>query len=343
MRRDPGSAFRTSATCRSAAAADRWVGAKGMGLPPAGMGLPPAVAGATPLRAMAVAAITSRVASLRTRRIGTWEPTKASPPVGACDGAGLCWGQAWRDPLAGSHRRAGAPPPARCPTAAASWQRPRRRTRKRTGNSTGNLHPWAEVAAWSGRTMHRLAQFHAISRPAAAPAGPAPWNDEDPPAGNLPAELLRILCGALAEHTGTTESCWFCLWNGYGWLYGSPWAGIMGRREPIAVPPAFPAEVLDGPRVRLPAGTTCCSPVRWRHHPNSAGPTPTAPSSPSPPTCSGRRTMPGAWPPRSTCSAPWSPGRKPSPRPWWATRSLRHGGSNRQTPSPLTATRSTPR
>jgi hypothetical protein len=108
------------------------------------------------------------------------------------------------------------------------------------------------VAAWSGRTLHRLAQFHAISRPAAAPAGPAPWNDEDPPAGNLPAELLRITCGALAEHTGTTESCWFCLWNGYGWLYGSPWAGIMGRREPIAVPPAFPAEVLDGPRVRLP-------------------------------------------------------------------------------------------
>src|SRR5215213_8110231 len=107
-------------------------------------------------------------------------------------------------------------------------------------------------AAWSGRTMHRLAQFHAISRPAAAPAGPAPWNDEDPPAGNLPAELLRITCGALAEHTGTTESCWFCLWNGYGWLYGSPWAGIMGRRGPIAVPPAFPAEVLDGPRVRLP-------------------------------------------------------------------------------------------
>src|SRR5829696_3035741 len=200
MRRDPGSAFRTSATCRSAAAADRWVGAKGMGLPPAGMGLPPAVAGATPLRAMAVAAIASRVASLRTRRIGTREPTKASPPVGACDGAGLCWGQAWRDPLAGSHRRAGAPPPARCPTAAASWQRPRRRTRKRTGNSTGNLHPWAEVAAWSGRTMHRLAQFHAISRPAAAPAGPAPWNDEDPPAGNLPAGS----CASRAEPSPST-------------------------------------------------------------------------------------------------------------------------------------------
>jgi hypothetical protein len=126
---------------------------------------------------------------------------------------------------------------------------------------------WAEVAAWSGRTMHRLAQFHAISRPAAsAPTGPPPWNGEDPPDGNLPAELLRILCGVLAEHTSTSQSCWFCLWDGYGWLYGSPSVGVMGRSGPIAVPPPFPAEV----------------PVRCRQHPNSAGPTPTAPSSPSP-------------------------------------------------------------
>jgi hypothetical protein len=58
---------------------------------------------------------------------------------------------------------------------------------------------WAEVAAWSGRTMHRLAQFHAISRPAvSASTGPAPWDGEDPPDGNLPAELLRILCATLA-------------------------------------------------------------------------------------------------------------------------------------------------
>jgi hypothetical protein len=113
--------------------------------------------------------------------------------------------------------------------------------------------PWAEVAAWSGRTMHRLAQFHAISRPtAAASSGPAPWDGQDPPDGNLPAGLLRILCATLAEHTTTPRSCWFCLWDGYGWLYGSPSVAIMGRRGSIPVPPAFPAEVLEGPRVRLP-------------------------------------------------------------------------------------------
>jgi hypothetical protein len=112
---------------------------------------------------------------------------------------------------------------------------------------------WAEVAAWSGRTMHRLAQFHAISRPAAsAPTGPAPWNGEDPAAGNLPAELLGNLCATLAQHTATPESCWCCLWDGYGWLHGSPSVAILGRRGSIPVPPAFPTEVLDGPRVRLP-------------------------------------------------------------------------------------------
>jgi len=101
--------------------------------------------------------------------------------------------------------------------------------------------------------MHRLAQFHAISRPSpAAQSGPAPWDGQDPPDGNLPAELLRILCGTLAQHTSTPYSCWFCLWDGYGWLHGSPSVAIMGLRGSIPVPPAFPAQMLDGPRVRLP-------------------------------------------------------------------------------------------
>jgi hypothetical protein len=156
---------------------------------------------------------------------------------------------------------------------AADWLRPRLR---RFGSAVAAvvpngfpayvriLHPaqgpdnrpvrWAEVAAWSGRTMHRLVQFHAISRPgASAPINPGPWDGQDPPDGNLPAELLGILCTTLAQHTSTPTSCWFCLWDGYGWLHGSPSAAILGRHGPIPVPPAFPAEVLDGPHVRLPS------------------------------------------------------------------------------------------
>jgi hypothetical protein len=156
--------------------------------------------------------------------------------------------------------------------AAADWLRPRLR---RFGSAVTAvvpdgfpayvriLHPargpddrplrWADVAAWSGRTMHRLVQFHAISRPSpAARTRPAPWNGANPEDGNLPAELLEVLCATLAQHTGTPTSCWLCLWDGYGWLHGSPSVAIMGHRGSIPVPPAFPAQVLDGPRVRLP-------------------------------------------------------------------------------------------
>jgi hypothetical protein len=119
--------------------------------------------------------------------------------------------------------------------------------------SDGRAVRWAQVAAWSGRRMHRRVQFHAIARPAASvPTDPAPWDGEQPAQGNLPAELLRILCATLAEHTSTAASCWFCLWDGYGWLHGSPSVGLLGRRGALQVPPAFPPEVLDGPRVRLP-------------------------------------------------------------------------------------------
>ncbi len=52
---------------------------------------------------------------------------------------------------------------------------------------------WADIAAWSGRTMHRLVQFHAIARPLTPnPTDAAPWDGQDPPTGNLPPDLLRI-------------------------------------------------------------------------------------------------------------------------------------------------------
>jgi hypothetical protein len=147
---------------------------------------------------------------------------------------------------------------------------------------------WAEVAAWSGRTMHRLAQFHAIRRP-----------------GGLSADRPPVL-----ERRGPT-----------------------GREPAHRVPPAFPLPSRD---YLLFAGSLAAAPVLGWTDPYGS-------FFPQSPTCSGRRTTPGALLPRSTCSAPWSPDRRPSPRFSWVTRALRHGGSNQQTPSPLTATRSTPR
>ena len=115
---------------------------------------------------------------------------------------------------------------------------------------------WAEVAAWSGRRIHRQAQFLAIARPAEAASAAGrrhPWDGDPPPDGNLPPELLRILCAALAGHTSEAGACWFCLWDGYGWVHGGPAVAVFGPDGPVTVPPAFPPEVLEGPRVRLPA------------------------------------------------------------------------------------------
>ncbi len=91
----------------------------------------------------------------------------------------------------------------------------------------GELIRWAEMAAKSGRTMHRLAQFHAINRESATgvnPAGNGPRN------GNLPAVPLKALCGTLSLHTRTPESCRFCLWEGYGWLHDDDFGGSVSLR-----------------------------------------------------------------------------------------------------------------
>jgi hypothetical protein len=100
----------------------------------------------------------------------------------------------------------------------------------------GEQVSWATVAAWSGRRMHRLVQFHAIARPLfVVQDNRAPWNGESPENGNLPIDLLRALCRVLGEHTRTPDRCWLCLWEGYGYLDD-----------------VLPAEVRDGPRVQLP-------------------------------------------------------------------------------------------
>src|SRR5215813_957460 len=74
---------------------------------------------------------------------------------------------------------------------------------------------WADVAAKSGRTMHRLAQFHAINR---ARAGASIGTADPPETGNLEPNRLTSLCEVLRRHTNTPQFCWFCIWRGYGFL-----------------------------------------------------------------------------------------------------------------------------
>ncbi|WP_083983528.1 hypothetical protein [Actinomadura hibisca] len=118
--------------------------------------------------------------------------------------------------------------------------------------------PWAEIAAWAGRELTPTSRFREVSRPEPdTVTGPAPW-DGDPSGGELPPRTLRALLDVLAAHTATTATCWFCLWDGYGWIDGAGVVVFASAKAgappalPARMPAAFTPEVLDGPRVRLP-------------------------------------------------------------------------------------------
>jgi hypothetical protein len=78
---------------------------------------------------------------------------------------------------------------------------------------------WSEVARQTGRRAHALMQWHAL----VGSADPlnvtgSRWPGTDPRRGNLVSEVLAPLCDVLAGHTATPERCFFCLWDGYGWV-----------------------------------------------------------------------------------------------------------------------------
>jgi hypothetical protein len=78
---------------------------------------------------------------------------------------------------------------------------------------------WSEVAAWNGKTIHPEVQFQPIAgENPASKFGPAPWR-QDPLNGVLSNRQMKALVGLLATHTSTPDACWFCLWDGYGYLH----------------------------------------------------------------------------------------------------------------------------
>jgi hypothetical protein len=121
---------------------------------------------------------------------------------------------------------------------------------------------WAQVCAATGRRPHALMQWHAIAgvietqvetRSGTALTKTMLWPGAEPEVGNLEPDALRTLCGVLAGHTAPGQDCFFALWEGRGWIHGSPSvavANLDGSSEPV--PPAFPPEVIDGPRLRHP-------------------------------------------------------------------------------------------
>ena len=118
---------------------------------------------------------------------------------------------------------------------------------------------WSEVAALSGKTAHPEMQFQAIAPPAQDPE-PRVYQ---PRPGVLSERQAGALVALLSKHTSTPNSCWLCLWEGYGYLTPGAMAPLVAARRPSArlrvrlkllqlrwSRPGLPRQ--DGPRVRLP-------------------------------------------------------------------------------------------
>lgn len=81
---------------------------------------------------------------------------------------------------------------------------------------------WADVAAVTGRTMHRQAQFARIASLAPGRTSDAHEQAVHPPAtGDLAPGQLAALCRLLKPHTPDGMNCWFAVWAGWGELNGS--------------------------------------------------------------------------------------------------------------------------
>ena len=127
---------------------------------------------------------------------------------------------------------------------------------------------WREVAHWSGRKFHPLAQFERLSVPARSLWGPPPF-EQAPFKGTLTSEVCELLVRQLAGLTGTPSACYFALWEGWGVL-GGGWSGLKAIHHSDDGPDAIEAEVAEFqrqvallPRFEHPHRSTCRSRTDW--------------------------------------------------------------------------------
>lgn len=77
------------------------------------------------------------------------------------------------------------------------------------------------------------------------------WDGDEPEQGNLQPSTLAAVLDVLEHWTTSRRECVMALWDGFGWV-GGQGAGLYGSSESTQLPPAYPSEVLDGPRLQLP-------------------------------------------------------------------------------------------
>jgi len=76
---------------------------------------------------------------------------------------------------------------------------------------------WDAVAAWSGRTVHSLAEFVQVASPVGGASAPAPF-DQPPIDGALPLTTLNVLKDVLLGDTATPSEWFAGIWEGFGWM-----------------------------------------------------------------------------------------------------------------------------
>lgn len=97
------------------------------------------------------------------------------------------------------------------------------------------------------------------------------WHGIGPEEGNLDPVTLTTLITVLAQHTRTAADCWFCLWDGYGWLYDS--SGASTDASPVNTAALVKKKQLP---VRLPGRSyllgrgplSSALGVGWQHDPD---------------------------------------------------------------------------
>jgi hypothetical protein len=110
---------------------------------------------------------------------------------------------------------------------------------------------WSELAARTGRQMHPRVQFDSLIGVDRYSRRHRDWEAE---IGTLSRDLWTALSEVLRRHTSDASSCYFALWDGWGWDAGQRVTlgfAKEGQTESVSEP-AFAPEVMRGPRLSLP-------------------------------------------------------------------------------------------
>jgi hypothetical protein len=101
---------------------------------------------------------------------------------------------------------------------------------RRKPEDGGERLRWSTVASWTGRVVHPEMQFDRIAN-LPSPNDYPEWGFR-PQEGLLPREDCERLASLLRPYTSTPDVCWFCIWEGYGFLEPQRYQNVPRMKTP---------------------------------------------------------------------------------------------------------------